>query len=226
VLGETKVSVNPKDNTISVAGFKGLNQQPLHFREISPLVFREVDGHAKIAFVNDPMGRRVAYIDYPFMVFQQVNHALDKQTVNYVIMGFSLSVILLTLLLWPIGAMIRKHYGKPLTLEPGAKRLRMLVRLVCFGAVAFVVGLLIFVSKTSEPSGLSERSDTWLHLLQVVGLLAGLGSLIAIYNSLKSWSDGQQWFWNKIWNAFLAVSCIGFFWFIYHWHLLNFHLNY
>ena len=226
VLGETKVSVNPKDNTISVAEFKGLNQQPLHFREISPMVFREVNGHTKIAFVNDPMGRRVAYIDYPFMVFQQVNNTLDKQIVNYVIMGFSLSVIVLTLLLWPIGAMIRKHYGKLLTLDPGAKRLRMLVRLVCFGAVAFVVGLLIFVSKTSAPSGLSERGDTWLHLLQVVGLLAGLGSLIAIYNSLKSWGDGQQWFWNKIWNTLLAISCVGFFWFIYHWHLLNFHLNY
>jgi len=226
VLGETKVTVNPKDNTISMAGFKGLNQQPLHYREISPMVFREVDGNAKIAFVKDATGRRVAYIDYPFMVYQQVNNMLDKQAVNYVIIGFSLCVIVLTLLLWPIGAMIRKHYGKPLTLEPAAKRLRMLVHIVCFAVVVFVVGLLIFVSRTSNPSGLSERGDLGLHLLQVVGLLAGLGSLIAIYNSLKSWSDGQQWFWNKIWNTFLAVACVGFFWFIYHWHLLNFHLNY
>jgi CubicO group peptidase (beta-lactamase class C family) len=225
VLGETKVTVNPKDNTISM-GFKGLNQQPLHFREISPMIFREVDGHAKIAFVNDATGRRVAYIDYPFMVFQQVNNTFDKQTVNYVIIGFSLCVIALTLLLWPIGAMIRKHYGKPLALEPGAKRLRMLVRLVCFGVLVFVVGLLIFVSRTDNPSGLSERGDLWLHLLQIVGVLAGLGSLIAIYNSVKSWGDSQQWLWNKIWNTFLALACVGFFWFIYHWHLLNFHLSY
>jgi predicted membrane channel-forming protein YqfA (hemolysin III family) len=102
----------------------------------------------------------------------------------------------------------------------------MLVRLVCFGVVAFVVGLLLFVSKTSNPSGLSEKGDFSLHLLQILGLLAGLGSLIAIYNSLKSWGDEQQWFWNKIWNIFLAIGCVGFFWFIYHWHLLNFHLNY
>ncbi len=226
VLGETKVTVNPKDHTISMGGFKGLNQQPLHYREIAPMVFRQVDGPAKIAFVNDPTGRRVAYIDYPFMVFQQVNNTLDKQSVNYVIIGFSLCVIALTLLMWPIGAMIRKHYGKPLTLDPRAKRLRMLVRLVCFAVVAFVVGLLLFVSKTNEPSGLSEKGDFGLHLLQIIGLLAGLGSLIAIYNSLKSWGDTQQWFWNKIWNTFLAISCVGFFWFIYHWHLLNFHLNY
>jgi len=226
VIGETKVTFNPKDNTISVSGFKDLNQQPVHYREIAPMVFRDVDGKAKIAFVKDATGRRVAYIDYPFMVYQQVNDTLDKQSVNYIIIGFSLSVIVLTLLLWPIGAMIRKHYEKPLALEPAAKRLRMLVHLVCFGVVAFVIGLMIFVSKLSNPSGLSERSDPWLHLLQVIGLVAGLGSLVAIYNSLKSWGDGQQWFWNKIWNTFLAFGCVGFFWFIYHWHLLNFHLNY
>jgi hypothetical protein len=50
--------------------------------------------------------------------------------------------------------------------------------------------------------------------------------LIAIFNALKSWGDGQQWFWNKLWNTFLAFACVGFFWFIYHWHLLNFHLSY
>jgi CubicO group peptidase (beta-lactamase class C family) len=225
VLGETKVTVHPKDNTISM-GFKGLNQQPLHFRETSPMVFRQVDGKARIAFVKDATGRRVAYIDYPFMVFQQVNNTFDKQTLNYCIIGFSLSVIVLTLLMWPIGAMIRKHYGKPLTLDSGAKRLRLLVRLVCFGIVAYAAGLLIFVSKLSNPSGLAERLDPWLHLLQVIGLLAGLGSLIAIFNALKSWGDGQQWFWNKLWNTFLAFACTGFFWFIYHWHLLNFHLSY
>ena len=226
VIGETKITADPKDNTISMSDFKGLNQQPLHFREIAPMLFRDVNGHSKIAFVKDATGRRVAYIDYPFMVFQQVDNTFDKQIVNYVIIGFSLSVIVLTLLMWPIGTMIRKHYGKPLTLDPAGKRWRMLVRAVCFGVVVYAVGLLIFVSKLSNPSGLSERSDPWLHLLQVIGLLAGLGSLVAIYNSLKSWGDGQQWFWNKIWNTFLAFGCVGFFWFIYHWHLLNFHLNY
>jgi CubicO group peptidase (beta-lactamase class C family) len=223
VLGETKITVNPKDNTISMGG-KGLNQQPERFREIGPMVFRQVDGNAKIAFAPDPSGRRIAYIDYPFMVFQQISNPFDKQSVNYFIIGFSLIVIALTLLLWPIAAMLRKHYGKPLSLEPAAKRLRLLVRLVCFLVAGFVVGLLVLLSKTDSP--LTERNDLFLHFLQVLGLLTGVGALFAIYNSLKSWGDGQQWFWYKLWNTFLALSCLGFFWFIYHWHLLNFHLNY
>jgi hypothetical protein len=223
VLGETKITVNPKDNTISM-GAKGLNQQPEHFREIAPMVFRQVDGNAKIAFAPDPSGRRIAYIDYPFMVFQQISNPLDKQSVNYFIIGFSLCVIALTLLLWPVAAMLRKHYGKPLSLEPSAKRLRLLVRLVCFLVAGFVVGLIVLLSKADRP--LTERNDFFLHVLQVLGLLTGAGALIAIYNALKSWGDGQQWFWYKLWNTFLALSCVGFFWFIYHWHLLNFHLNY
>ena len=51
------------------------------------MVFREVDGKAKIAFVNDASGRHVAHIDYdtnyPSLVFQQVNSTLDKQSFNY-----------------------------------------------------------------------------------------------------------------------------------------------
>jgi CubicO group peptidase (beta-lactamase class C family) len=223
VLGETKVTVNPKDNTISMGG-KGLNQQPERFREIAPMVFRQVDGNSKIAFAPDPSGRQIAYIDYPFMVFQKISNPLNKQSVNYFIIGFSLCVIALTLLLWPVAAILRKHYEKPLILEPAAKRLRLWMRLVCFAIVVFVVGLLIFVSSTDKP--LTERNDFGLHLLQVLGLLTGVGALIAIYSSLKSWGDSGQWFWYKLWNTFLALSCVGFFWFIYHWHLLNFHLNY
>jgi CubicO group peptidase (beta-lactamase class C family) len=226
LLGEAKVAVDPKDNTITLDGLKGLNGQAKHYREIAPMLFGAVDGHDKIAFTNDANGRRVAYIDYPFMVFQRVDSPLDNQTVNYVFLGFSLGVVALSLIFWPIAAILRKHYGKPLALNPSAKRLRMLVRLICFGIVIFVAGVLIFVSKLNSLSGLAERSDPWVHLLQVFGLLVGLSCLIAIYNSLKSWGDADQWFWNKLWNTFLALSSVGFFWFIFHWHLLNFHLNY
>jgi CubicO group peptidase (beta-lactamase class C family) len=226
LLGEAKIVADPKDNTIYIAALKGLNGQPTHYREIGPLLFRAVDGHQKIAFVNDVAGRRVAYIDFPFMVFQQIESPFEKQGMNYLTIGFSLSVIVLTLLLRPVGAVLRKHYGKPLLLTPESLRLRRLVRLVLFVDLAFVIGLAILVTRLGKPGGLGERGDPWIHILQVVGLLAGIGALIVIYNSFKSWKDGSQWVWFKIWNTALAIGCLGFFWFIYYWHLLNFNLNY
>lgn len=226
LLGETKIAVDPKDNTIMFAGQKNLNGQPVYYHEIAPMLFRSADGHEKIAFLNDANGRRVFYLDYPFMDFQRVDNTLDEQTLNYIIVGFTLSVVVLSIIFWPIAAGLRKHYAKPLALSPGAMRLRMLVRLICFGIVIFVVCELTFVNKLSSLSGMAERTDIWVHLLQVFGLLVGLSSLIAIYNCLKSWGDAGQWFWAKLWNTFLAISAVSFFWFIYHWHLLNFHLNY
>jgi CubicO group peptidase (beta-lactamase class C family) len=228
VLGETKVVVDPKNNTISVEGLNGLNGQPKHYREIFSGVYREVGGKDKLAFVKDAIGRPVFYIDYPFMVFLRVDNFLDKKGFNYFVIGFSLTVVALSLLLWPIGAMFRSHYAKPLTLDPAAKRLRMLVRLNCIGIVIFCVGMLTVVSKITslKLSGLAEGADIWIHLLQVIGVLTAVGALIAILSAVKSWGGSQQWLWYKIWNTLLAFGCVGFFWFIFHWHLLNFHLNY
>lgn len=227
---QSTVTANLKENTISMSGLNGMNGQPLRFREIAPMVFREVDGKAKIAFASDDNGRRIAYVNYdtyyPSSVFQEVYSMLDTQSFNYLVLGFSLSVIVLTLLTWPIAAIIRKHYAKPLALTPNEKKLRMIVHLVCLSIMAYVVGLLAFASMLSDFSMLSERSDLWLRILQLIGWFAVLGSLVVVYNSIRSWTDKQRWFWSKIWNTMLAIACMGFSWFVYYWNLLNFYLKY
>lgn len=194
------------------------------------MVFREVDGKGKIAFVNDGNGPLMAHVNYdihyPSVVFQQVNNPLYKKSFNTLILGFILSIILLTLIAWPIGAMIRKYYMKPLILTKNEKRLRTIVYIVCLSIVVYFLGLLIFATMLSDFSMLSERSDKWLRILQVVAWISVAGSLPIIYNSFRCWTDKQKSFWSKIWNSFLALASIGFCWFIYHWNLLNFYLKY
>jgi CubicO group peptidase (beta-lactamase class C family) len=227
VLGEAKVVADPKDNTIYIDEFfKDPNGQPKHFREVSPMLFRAVNGTEKLDFVKDANGRWLLYLDYPFMLFQQVDGTLDLKMFNYVVIGFSVGVIALTLLFWPIAAILRRHYAKPLMLSEPARRARTLVHIVCCVIVAYLIGLGVLLNSLEKPGGLGSAGDFKIHLLQIVGLLAGVGALIAIYNAAKSWGDTQQWFWYKLWNALLAVACGGFFWFIYHWHLLNFNLQY
>ncbi len=227
VLGEAKVVADPKDNTIYIDEFlKDPNGKPMRFREVAPMLYRAVNGTEKLDFVKDANGNWLLYLDYPFMLFQQVDRTQDHKIFNYVVIGFSICVIALTLLLWPVAAILRKHYGKPLTLSDGARRLRTLIHVVCFVVVAFLIGLGFLLDSLEKPGGLGDAGDFKIHLLQIVGLLTGIGALIAIYNAAKSWSDGQQWFWYKLWNVLFAVACVGFFWFIYHWHLLNFDLHY
>ena len=226
MLGEAKLVADPKDNTIYLDGFfKKENGQPRHFREIAPMVFRSVDGPEKVTFVTDKSGNRTAYIDYPFMVLQQVGSALDKQIVNYVIIGFGIGVIALTILLWPVAAILRKHYDKPLTLDAGSRRWRRFVKLACIIDIVYLICLAL-VLNALEKLELGTGGDLKIHLLQVLGVLGGVGALFTIVAAIKSWADAQQWVWYKIWNTLLAVGCVGFFWFLVHWHLLNFNLRY
>lgn len=56
--------------------------------------------------------------------------------------------------------------------------------------------------------------------------LGGVGALVAVWNSLKPWGDRGQWFWSKVWYTLVALACVGLFWFIVYWRMLNFDLRY
>jgi len=129
-------------------------------------------------------------------------------------------------LFWPLAWALRKHYGKPLTLDSQGLKWRRWLRIVCFIDIVYVIGLVMLVSGENFPLGLNSAALTKIHLLQVIGLLGGVGAILAIVAALKSWGDQTQWFWYKLWNTLLAIGCVFFFWFIWHWNLLNFNLNF
>ena len=226
VLDEAKIVADPKDNTIYLDGlFKKENGQPRHFLEIAPMLFKSVDGPEKMAFVKDSSGHRVCYIDYPFMVFQEVDAALDKQAFNYVVMGLGIGVVVLTILFWPVSAILRKHYKQSLMLDPPARKWRRWAKIACIIDLIYLLGFL-WTFTLLQKLELGSGGDFKLHLLQVIGVLGGVGGLLTIICAMKSWTDSTQWVWYKVWNTLLAVGCVGFFWFLVHWHLLNFSLNY
>jgi CubicO group peptidase (beta-lactamase class C family) len=225
MLGEAKVQADPKDNTIFTEALKNENGQPRHFCEIGPMLFRNVDGPEKLAFVKDNSGHRVIYLDYPFMVLQEVDSGLDKQAFNYFVIGLAVGVVLLTIIFWPVAAILRKHYAKPLTLDDSARRWRRWAKIACIIDIIYLIGF-IWVLNLLQKLQLGSKGGWKIHLLQVIGVLGGIGALLTIVTAIKSWSDSQQWVWYKIWNTLLAIGCVGFFWFLVHWHLLNFTLNY
>ena len=226
VQNEPKIVADPKDNTIYLDGlFKKENGQPRHFQEIAPMLFKSVDGPEKLAFVKDSGGHRVAYLDYPFMVLQEVDATLDKQSFNYVVIYLGIGVVVLTVLFWPVSAILRRHYKQSLTLDPAARKWRRWVKIVCIIDLVYLIGFQ-WVFTLLQKLELGSRGDFKLHLLQVIGILVGMGALLTVIAAIKSWGDSAQWLWYKIWNTLLALGCLGSFWFLVHWHLLNFNLNY
>src|SRR5947209_1213356 len=113
-VGESKISAN-SDSTISVDELKDLNGEPKKFREIGPLMFREVNGQDRIAFKRDNSGNLLLAIDFPFMVFEKARW-YQSSMLNLQLIVSSLALLLLTVLLWLIAALVRRHYCGRLTL--------------------------------------------------------------------------------------------------------------
>lgn len=217
--------VPDSDGDIKVFPFRDLNGQTRRWREIAPLVYREVDGQDRIAFQKDAEGRLELRINFPAIIFQRVGF-LDGSPWNRFVLYFCLTILVLTVVSWPIAWLVRRHYGFKLDLTPAQRRWRLAIKLVCAIDVIFVVAVFATVSSVDELTVLSGKLDPILLSLQVVGLIGAIGALVVILATLVMWRGQNLWKGTRWLNLIIVLACIGFTWFLIHWNLINFNMNY
>ncbi|WP_269790347.1 serine hydrolase domain-containing protein [Stenotrophomonas sp. Iso1] len=179
LLKQVKVSANAKGELI-VPVARDLNGKPIKWVEVAPFVWHNVDGHERLAAKVE--GGKVVRWSMdgmsPFMVFDR---APAGKSSAWIVPAFFLSVaiLLITLLQWPVSAVIRRYYKKPLTLERGALRAYRGVRVGAGLVLGLIVAWLVSIAKFKPiPS-----YDTWLWMLQIGGLIILLGGvLLAAWN--------------------------------------------
>lgn len=226
VLGE--IIVTPAaDGTITTSLLKSANGKPMKLREVAPLVFRNVDGDDDLAFQRNSAGRmEVMYTTYPVFIFQRVGLGQDRKVLLPVVI-VSLSLMALTLLLWPVAALVRRHYGRKLELTPQQRRLRLAVKIVVALDILFVVSLVgIVVSGLSNVAAFNSGLDKWIYLAQLIGVLGAVGTLVVLYDAIKSWLDQGRSIWYKLNATILALACLGLLWFVFVGNLLRFTSKY
>jgi len=185
-----------------------------------------VNDQDRLAFKRDGSGNIIAVIDFPFMVFEKAS-AWKNSAFQLPLIITSLVVIVLAIVLWPVGALIRRHYAKPLTLTKQQVRLRLLVRLACVAFILFFGGYVVFFSMGLKDIGLlSPKGNPWLRLIQLFGWLGILGTAIALYNAILSWQDRARWLWTRLADILIALACVGVAVFVFTWHLLHWSLLY
>jgi CubicO group peptidase (beta-lactamase class C family) len=222
---EENVQVTPDENgTIKVEPFKDFNGQIKIWQEIAPLVYRSVKGQDLIAFRRDDRGNMLLAPNFPAAAEQHIS-LLESADFNQMLILGVLIVLGLTLLSWPLAAIIRGHYHHQLDLDSKYMRLRPWVRIICAVDIAFLVIFLTILTNAGL-SGLSSRTDFKFHAIQSLGVLGVLGTVVVVLACLRSWRDPHAWLWSKAWNLLLLLACLGFVWFSFHWNLLNFNMNY
>jgi CubicO group peptidase (beta-lactamase class C family) len=222
---EENARVTPDENgTIKVEPFKDFNGQIKKWQEIAPLVYRSVNGQDLLAFVRDYNGNMLLAPNFPAAAEQRVSLVQSADFNQALIVGV-LIILGLTLVCWPLAAIIRGHYHQQLDLDAGYLRLRPWVRVICAVNIAFLLSFLMVLT-SGGIGALSSKTDFKFHAIQALGILGALGTMVVLIASLRSWKDPHAWFWGKVWNLLLLLACLGFVWFSYHWNLLNFNLNY
>jgi CubicO group peptidase (beta-lactamase class C family) len=226
LVGQTRLGIDSKGGL--VAPFPGLNGLPRHWIEVAPFVWRDLNSHERLAakVVDGKPVRFSIDLIAPFMVFERPAWYRNTGWLRPVFL-LSVGALFLTVLFWPVAAVIRKQYGASLALDgPGLRA----YRLSRFGALAIVAAVVLWTSLLAmmlqKNSMLSASTDWLLHVAQLFGIVAFLGGLVCMLINLRTvWSGARRWP-AKTWSIALGLSACFVLWVAFAFHLMSFDVSY
>jgi len=219
MLGELQFVAQP-DGTIVAAGSRGANGEPRRWREIGPLVYRDEGSESKLAFKRNAEGQFDIFTSGAASGFQQVPFTESAAFVRWV-RNLGLIALGLTILAWPAGAILRRHYGRKLELSKGERFWRWLVRAVCIFLLGVAAGWYEYLNALG-PERTDRSLDVWLNLLHIAGWIGVVGVAATILNAGMSSKIPGRWIWVRIGDAVTALGCIALFWFAWICNFLSF----
>jgi hypothetical protein len=212
VLAETSVT-QKTDGTIEVDSLKDFSGQPKRWRSLGNGRFRESNGDQLLVIKPDASGNLELVTEDPIEIFQRVPWSRNK-TVLSLSLGFAALVFALTILFWPVLALVRRHYKRPLELTSRQRCLRLLTKLAC---VVDLVALLAFAGTMvygfSHLSLFSDRFDLWFRLLQLVFVVGIILTLVTLYGSFQLWRTTRKTWWTTTYTAGMLLASVIFIWF-------------
>lgn len=226
MLGGTRISPRG-DDAIEISGLEALTGRAKRWQWIAKMRFREADGQDVIAFRRDENGRLEAALSaVPVFVFQRVSWYQDSRLLQ-ILFGFAIGIFALTLLLWGMGAILRRHYRRKLELAPIERRVRILARISCVVILLFVLGFVFLFQSAQTNLGLfSDALDPVLRLLQAIGWLGVAGMLAIFYDAYLCWSNkGRGWV-ARLAGTALVLACVAWSWFLLVTNALSLNLRY
>jgi CubicO group peptidase (beta-lactamase class C family) len=222
-----KVSVG-KDGLLTASAFKGRNGAARHFREVEPFVWRDVDSGWRLAAkVVDGHVQRFSIDEVsPFTVYEPARWWRSPGWLLPAVQ-FSFGALLVTALLWPVAAVVRRRNNLKLDLIGRDERGRVISRIAAVAVSLVSLGWLwLFTALSSRRAMLGPSLDPWLFLLHLASVVCYVGGAIAlIWAATIAWSGGRRWP-GKLWTSVLAVSAVVMLWMAWVYHLTSFTSRY
>jgi CubicO group peptidase (beta-lactamase class C family) len=221
LLDQFSVS-SDKDGILTVEGNKNQRGELKKWKEIAPLVYNEVDGNERIAFRHDASANVTEMLPFPAIYEGQRAPWFNNKRIINPIIGANLALVLLTVLLWPVAAIVRKRYQRPLFAAKGDRVLYFLSRIVCLGELIFILAPVVTFSQGLEHIViLGDAIDPWLQALHIFGWVLMGGLILLIVAAIRFATLPGHGFWFRAHTILLALGGITFGLFCWQYHLLD-----
>lgn len=207
MAGQIHVVAN-EDGTISVPMLAKFSGAPRKWREIAPFVWQDVDGGERLAaeVVDGKVVRFSAEPLAAIMVFERLPGWASTPALP-TLFAASLLALLLTVLAWPVSALVRRRYGVRYGLAGADARMHRWVRIAALAVLAAVLGIAgLVVAMMSDLNMMTPSMDGTIRALRMFALVAlPLGALVGAWNAWGVLRSGRSK-WAKAWAIVLAAA--------------------
>ena len=229
LLGETTVAVD-KNGTLLASSITDLSGSPRKWREVKPLLWKEVNGADYLQAIPDGHGGIKMFSITPYAPIIEFLPAPGSLNAGWIfpVGGIALLILIIAALGWPIVALVRRKYkyqpdiaGRPLMLHRATRATAWLF-------IGLVVGwLLVLTAVNNDLTALNGGLDVWMRLLQLILIIAIVGALAAIWNAyaVAKRGPGRRWV-ATAWAVLIALSAVFMAWLFLDLGLLTASLNY
>jgi CubicO group peptidase (beta-lactamase class C family) len=211
-LGQFKVNADRNGDLLLMT----MSPTPSRWREVEPFVWRRVGGHERFAAQRDENGS-ITHVTFepvsPFTIFMKPPWYRSSGLLNP-LLYLSLIGLFLTVVMWPVRAVVRRRYKYKLDQKPRERRSYHLVRI---GIVLMFVVLLAWIRlvATLQTNLVSLSEASFMKTLLVTQLsqvlfYVALG--FAVWNGFVVWKAKQSWF-AKLWSVVIILSILVVIWF-------------
>lgn len=233
LIGQTKIGLDKDGNPRITDGLAaGLNGQPRKWIAAGPMLWRDANSHEMLgAVVKDgkavrwSLGSVAPIIDWDRTPWYQDSAWLLPLTY------LSLAVLFLTMVFWPVRALVRRRYASTIGLEGRELKAYRASRI---GATAIFLTVVAWMVMISVMFGdLNYLSGSFLPVVltvQVITFFAFIGGFLAtLWYAVTVWrrKGGFKATWKaKLWSLLLVVSAATILWIALVYHLIGFATDY
>jgi len=228
LLGETKVAVD-KDGNLIASSITDPSGGPRKWREIGHWVWQDTGGKDLLQAIPNANGgvKMFSITPYaPIIEFLPVPASLNA---GWILPLATIAFLILAIaaLGWPTAALVRRRYKAEAPLSGRPLQLYRATRVAAWLFIALGIGWFIIISLlSSDLAKLDNGLDIWMRLLQLILILAIVGTIAAIYNAyVVAAAEGQRWYW-AVWAILIALSAAFLVWLCLDLGLLTASLNY